>query len=59
MVWSERSRVARSLSSQRAQYTGVSLDEEAINVMQLQRAYQATARMITTADELFNILLNI
>ncbi|MCA9098415.1 MAG: flagellar hook-associated protein FlgK, partial [Planctomycetaceae bacterium] len=48
-----------SLSSQRAQYTGVSLDEEAINVMQLQRAYQATARMITTADELFNILLNI
>lgn len=48
-----------SLSSQRAQYTGVSLDEEAINIMQLQRAYQSTARMITTADELFNVLLNI
>lgn len=48
-----------SLSSQRAQYTGVSLDEEAINVMQLQRAYQSTARLITTADELFNVLLNI
>lgn len=48
-----------SLSTQRTQYTGVSLDEEAINIMQLQRAYQATAKMITTSDELLNILLNI
>lgn len=48
-----------SLGSQKSQYSGVSLDEEAINIMELQRAYQSTARLITTADELFNILLNI
>ena len=48
-----------SLFSQRSQTTGVSLDEEAIKIMQFQQAFQAAARIITTIDELFNTLLSI
>ena len=48
-----------SLQTQRQQRSGVSLDEEAIQIMQLQHNYQAAARIITTVDELLNTLLNI
>lgn len=48
-----------SLSSQREQFSGVSLDEETIKIMQFQHAYQASARMISTIDELFTTLLNL
>ncbi|MFO1019130.1 MAG: flagellar hook-associated protein FlgK [Planctomycetales bacterium] len=48
-----------SLNSQRSQYSGVSLDEEAIQIMQLQRSYQSTAKFISTVDQLYNILLDI
>lgn len=48
-----------SLNSQRSQYSGVSLDEEAIQIMQLQRSYQSTAKFISTVDQLYSILLNI
>jgi flagellar hook-associated protein 1 FlgK len=36
----------------RAQLSGVSLDEEAVTLMQYQRAYQAAARLITVLDSL-------
>lgn len=48
-----------SLMGQREQFSGVSIDEETINVLKYQRAYQAAARMVSTIDELFTILLNI
>ena len=48
-----------SLNSQREQFSGVSLDEEALMMMQFQRSYQASARLISVIDELFNVLLNI
>lgn len=48
-----------SLQSQRAQFSGVSVDEEALNMLQFQRSYQAAAKMISTVDELLNVLLNI
>jgi flagellar hook-associated protein 1 len=47
-----------SLQTQREQRSGVNLDEEAINVINLQRNYQAVARIISTVDELMNTLLN-
>ncbi len=47
-----------SLKHQRDQYSGVSLDEEAIKVLQYQRAFQASARLISVIDELFTTLLN-
>lgn len=37
---------------------GVNLDEEMTNMMLFQRAYQASARVITTADELLDVLIN-
>jgi flagellar hook-associated protein 1 FlgK len=34
------------------------LDEEAANLLKYQQAYQASAQVITTANDLFNVLLN-
>jgi flagellar hook-associated protein 1 FlgK len=50
--------VLETLSAQRESLSGVSLDEEAINLLREQRAYQAAARIITTIDELMRTLLN-
>lgn len=48
-----------SLLNQRDQHSGVSLDEEALKMLDFQRAYQASARMISLIDELFQTLLSI
>lgn len=42
----------------RTQVSGVSLNAEAINVMELQRGYQAISKMITVIDGLTNTLIN-
>ncbi len=41
----------------RAAKSGVNLDEEAANMLQYQQAYQAAAKVISTADEMFQTLL--
>ncbi|MCA9039457.1 MAG: flagellar hook-associated protein FlgK, partial [Planctomycetaceae bacterium] len=46
------------LANQREQFSGVSLDEEAIKIMNFQNAYQAAARIVSIIDELYNVLLN-
>jgi flagellar hook-associated protein 1 FlgK len=38
--------------------SGVSLDEEATDMIRFQHAYQAAARVITTMDEMLNTLIN-
>ena len=38
--------------------SGVSLDEEAIRMMLYQRSFQATSKLISTANELLNTLVN-
>ena len=48
-----------SLLGQREQFSGVSLDEEAVRIMELQRQYQASARVISAADELLGVLINL
>jgi len=42
----------------RESISGVNLDEEAADLIRYQQAYTAVARIITTADELFDTLLN-
>ncbi len=39
--------------------SGVNLDEEAIDMIQLQRAYQASARFVSTLTDLLDILVNL
>ena len=46
-----------SLEAQRAAVGGVSVDEEAINLLNFQRQFQAAARFIATVDELTQQLI--
>jgi flagellar hook-associated protein 1 FlgK len=39
--------------------SGVNLDEEAIDMIMLQRTYQASARYISTLSELMDILVSL
>ena len=39
------------------EYAGVNLDEEAAHLLEFQQAYQASARILQTARELFDTLL--
>ncbi len=48
-----------SLLRERQSMSGVNLDEETINLIRYQRAYQATARYISTIDEAIEELLNL
>ncbi len=48
-----------TLDGQLQAVAGVSLDEEAINLITLQRIYQASARFIQVASELLDVLVNI
>jgi flagellar hook-associated protein 1 len=48
-----------SLRSQQTAISGVNLDEEAINMITYQRAFQASAKYIATISELLNILVQI
>ncbi len=49
--------IRSQLQSMRQETSGVSLDEEMTNIIKFQRAYEAAARVITTADELFQTIL--
>lgn len=42
----------------REQLAGVSLDEETVNMVSAQRAYQAAARVMSTIDEVLDTLIN-
>jgi flagellar hook-associated protein 1 FlgK len=46
------------LSQMRDSVSGVNLDEELTNLVKFQRSYQAAAKLISTADELFQTLLD-
>lgn len=45
------------LTQMRDAVSGVSLDEELTNLVKFQRAYQAAARLVSAADELYQTLL--
>ncbi|MCG8585646.1 MAG: flagellar hook-associated protein FlgK, partial [Pirellulales bacterium] len=48
-----------SLQAEQLAVSGVSLDEEAIRMLQYQRAYQASAKFISVVDDLLGVLINI
>jgi flagellar hook-associated protein 1 len=47
------------LEERRQDIAGVSLDEEMVNLVQYQHAYNAAAKLITTTDELMDTLLSL
>ncbi len=46
------------LEQARLSVSGVSLDEEMVNLMRFQRAYEAAARIISVVDEMLDTLIN-
>lgn len=51
------STVQDTLQAQRDAISGVSIDEEAVNMMQQQRAFQASAKLISTVNDLMQTLM--
>lgn len=47
-----------ALDDAREQQAGVNLDEETVNMVAAQRAYEAAARLMTTLDEVLDTLIN-
>lgn len=50
--------VLNALENQRLSESGVSLDEEMTDLITFQHAYQANAKMISTIDELLDVVIN-
>jgi flagellar hook-associated protein 1 FlgK len=50
--------VERMLLRQRDSVSGVSLDEEMTDLVKFQKAFEASARLITTVDEMLETLIN-
>jgi flagellar hook-associated protein 1 FlgK len=51
--------IVAQLTNIRESISGVSLDEETTKMIEFQKAYDASARLIRTSDELFDTVLNI
>lgn len=52
------STLTNSILDERDSISGVSLDEEGINMMNFQKWFNASARMMTTLDEALNTIIN-
>ena len=50
--------LVESIENQRHSISGVSIDEEAVNLIMHQQTYNACSRMITTIDEMLDKLIN-
>jgi flagellar hook-associated protein 1 FlgK len=49
--------IREGLSNQQQSVSGVNVDEESIDLLQYQRAYQASARLLTVIDEMMQTLI--
>lgn len=58
-VATTNSAVLSTLQAQRDNLSGVSLDEESVNLLSQQRAFQGAARIITTVDQMLQTVLNL
>lgn len=51
--------VSEQLNNQRESTIGVNMDEEAINLVKFQRAFDAASRIITTSNEILQTIVNL
>ncbi|CAB1059679.1 Flagellar hook-associated protein FlgK [Olavius sp. associated proteobacterium Delta 1] len=56
--YGHQSEMVHQLENYRESISGVSVDEEMVNLVKYQNAYQAAAKLITTADEMMQSVLN-
>jgi flagellar hook-associated protein 1 FlgK len=56
--YEHQSEMVHQLENYRESVSGVSIDEEMVNLVRYQNAYQAAAKLITTADEMMQTILN-
>lgn len=50
--------VSQQIDNQRQSVAGVNLDEELANMLQYQRSFNAAARVMSTLDEMLNLVVN-
>ncbi|GGK23913.1 flagellar hook-associated protein 1 [Caldalkalibacillus thermarum] len=50
--------IMEAVDNRRQSVSGVSLDEEMVNLVQLQHAYNASARMVTAVDQMLDTIIN-
>lgn len=55
---SNQSKLLSNIDSSRSSVSGVALDEEMISLVQLQHAYNANAKVLSTIDSLLDVVVN-
>ena len=56
--YDHQSQMVRQVENYRESISGVSIDEETVNLIKYQKAYQAAAKLINTADEMMETILS-
>ena len=58
LYFDHQSQMVLQLENYRESISGVSIDEETVNLIKYQNAYQAAAKLINTADEMMETILS-
>lgn len=59
MIFEHQKNIVAQLNNVRESVSGVSLDEEVADMVKFQKTFDASARLIRTADEMFDTVLNL
>jgi flagellar hook-associated protein 1 FlgK len=55
---SNQTAVSNMLATQQSSVSGVNVDEEMTNLMAFQKAYEASAELVTTVNQMMQTVLN-